>query len=245
MIHHSFVVVTSSRTGSTWLMDYLDKVPGVASYGELFLGHERRTPAIATRSDYPRFFESEPKQRLPRPFSVLSYLVELYRPEKCVGFKLMYSQLRAFPEVVAFCAFRRIRILHLVRENLVDVIISDELAKATGRSHYSGQPQAIPMVYLDPAILVGRLHRRYWAIRRARWLLRLTTCPCLEVTYERLIDGQTEFPRIAQFLGLGGDLAGYRSHLSKRGRGTHADAIVNYEEVRVALRETRFVDMLR
>jgi LPS sulfotransferase NodH len=245
MKHHDYVVITSSRTGSTWLIDILNEVPGVASYGELFLGHGRLAPAIATRADYPRFCESRPRQCSWRPISVWAYLDQLFQLHRHVGFKLMYSQLRAFPEVIPYCAFRRIRVLHLIRRNLVDVIISDELAKATGQSHQSGEPGGSPMVYLDPATLVQRLRVRDRSVNRARWLLRLSTCRCLEVGYEKLTEGAGEFARIQDFLGIEGELATVRSKLSKRGRQEHSKAIINYGEVRQLLSSTRFADMVR
>jgi len=245
MMGHNYVVITSSRTGSTWLIDMLNKAPGVASYGELFLARGRRAPAIATRADYPRFCESQLSRSFRRPLSVWAYLDELFKRQQPAGFKLMYSQSRTFPEVIAYCAFRRIRILHLVRQNILDVIISDEVARATGLSHQAGENRESSMVYLDPGTLVPRLRARDRSVKQARWALRLSTCRCLEVVYEKLIGDAAEFTRIAKFLGIDADLASARSQLSKRGREEHSNAIINYDEIRRLLSDTRFADMVR
>ena len=226
-------------------MDTLNEAPGVASYGELFLARGRLTPAIATRADYPRFCESRRSHGGWRPFGVWAYLDELFRRHKPTGFKIMYSQLRAFPEVIAYCAFRRIRVLHLVRQNLLDVIISDELAKATGQSHLSGEPRVLPMVYLDPATLVQRLAARDRSVKRARWLLRVSTCHYLEIVYEKLVEDVAEFARIKNFLGLKSDVGTARSKLNRRGRHEHSQAVINYDEISQLLSRTRFASMVR
>jgi LPS sulfotransferase NodH len=242
---HDYVVITSSRTGSTWLIDSLDQVPGVGSYGELFLPHGRRGPAIATRADYPRFCESHYSGSLRRPFSVWTYLDELYQRPHQIGFKLMYSHLRAFPEVLPFFAFHRIRVLHLVRHNLLDVVISDELAKATGQSHQSGTQTEPPAVYLDPVTIAHQLRMRERSVKYARWAIRLSTCRCIEIVYENLTAEPLEFKRIKDFLRIDADLAATASRLSKRGSQEHSRTIVNYDEVRQRLSRTRFSDMVR
>jgi hypothetical protein len=93
--------------------------------------------------------------------------------------------------------------------------------------------------------LVQRLRVRDRSVNRARWLLRLSTCRCLEVGYEKLTEGAGEFARIQDFLGIEGELATVRSKLSKRGRQEHSKAIINYGEVRQLLSSTRFADMVR
>ena len=59
-----FVVLTSSRTGSTWLIDLLNMQNSVDAHGELFLVERRLTPAIAGRDDFPRFIDVHGTPRL-------------------------------------------------------------------------------------------------------------------------------------------------------------------------------------
>ena len=51
-----FVILTTQRSGSTWLVDVLNNLSNVATYGELFLPETRLWDAGAL--DYPRFRES-------------------------------------------------------------------------------------------------------------------------------------------------------------------------------------------
>lgn len=241
-----FVVLTSSRTGSTWLIDLLNMVGNVEAHGELFLNRPRLSPAIAGRSDVERFIEIYGVPRLTRPLRVYSYLNRLYRTPSAVGFKLMYGQLGQYPEIICYLAFRRVRVVHLTRSNYLDVIVSEELAKLTGVSHAkAGASMGLPMVRLDASTLVDRLRRVGSKARYVRMLMRLSMCPMLEVTYEALVDGQREFERVLGFLELPMPMTQIESDLSKRGARTHQEAIANFDEIRQVLISTPFSAMLR
>jgi LPS sulfotransferase NodH len=246
MAYIKFVVLTSSRTGSTWLMDLLNMQTGVEAHGELFLRHGRLSPAIAGRADFRRFIEVYGTPGLKRVPRVFSYLSELYRPKLTIGFKLMYTHLRNYPEIVAYLTARRVRVVHLMRRNHIDVIVSEELARLTGKSHVkAGTTTNIPMVHLDPATLVDRIRSLSRKPGSARQLIRLSFCPVLEVTYEALLEADQEFLRICEFLEIPRPATQVQSKLAKRGIRSHRDSIVNYEEVRRILSPTPFSSMLR
>ena len=92
-----FLVLTTERTGSQWVIDLLNRVEEFKVYGELFLPQKRYRPETVC-NDYPRFIEFEGRQRGPmRSRSVFRYLDDLYQQPSNVGFKFMYSQARVFP----------------------------------------------------------------------------------------------------------------------------------------------------
>jgi hypothetical protein len=227
-------------------MDLLNKQSGVEAHGELFLNRPRLSPAIADLADYRRFIEVYGTPGLTRVFRVFSYLTGLYRAPRTVGFKLMYTQLRKQPEILAYLAVRRVRVVHLVRHNHIDVIVSEELARLTGTSHaQAGTKSGLPMVFLDPATLVDRMRSRNRRPVAARHLIRLSTCPLLEVEYEKLLDGEQEFERICEFLNIPKPAIQVQSNLVRRGARSHRDSIINYDEVEQVLSSTPFSQMLR
>ncbi len=246
MPYVKFVVLTSSRTGSTWLIDLLNMQPGVEAHGELFLRHRRSSPAIAGRADVHRFIEVHDTPGLTRVPRVFTYLNGLYGAPSTVGFKLMYTQLRDHLEMLAYFAIRRVRIVHLTRSNHLDVMVSEALARLTGTSHVSAGTQAeVPKVQLDAATLVDRIRGRSRRHGIARWLVRLTTCPVIEVTYEKLLNGEQEFGRIFRFLEISKPTIQLQSNLAKRGTRSHRESIANYDEVRQVLSSTQYASMLR
>src|SRR5688572_16995325 len=160
MSESKFAVLTSARTGSTWLIDLLDAQPEVSAYGELLLGRSRTAPQLLGRTDFPRFVEVNTSSGLPRVSGMFSYLNRLYRQPGIVGFKVMYTCLRTFPEICAYFVARRVRIIHLERENLLDILVSEELARVTGKSHTTSiQGGTVTKIRLDLTTLPERLAR--------------------------------------------------------------------------------------
>lgn len=226
-------------------MDRLNALNGVSANGELFLGYGRRAPAVAELAEFERF-ESAPASglltRLPR---VYAYLNKLFRSASTVGFKLMYSQLRRYPEILVYLALRRVRIVHLVRLNGIDVIVSEELARLTGVSHATGtEIGESPSIYIDPSNLVFRLQKLRRHAKFAEWVIRLSSCPHLTVNYEAMVQGDQEFLRILGFLDIPAPARQSQSILEKRGTRAHRDSISNYGAVKQALESTPFSDLL-
>ena len=201
----NFVIFTTNRSGSEWVINTLNGFPGVSAQGELFLPK----PRSAEKEWYPetaqpRYIEFPPAPRALRPFSVWSYLDELYARPGRVGFKLMYKQLGAFPEILPYFLRRRMRVIHLVRRNHLDVMLSYAVKASLGHAHLMvGQsaPETLK-VDLDTGSLVRKMA---WLQKQqdiARTMLRLTRLPYIEAAYEDLLGDQSLFHKLADFLAV-------------------------------------------
>jgi LPS sulfotransferase NodH len=246
MANVNFVVLTSARTGSTWLMDRLNRQPGVEAHGEVFLRHARLTPAIAGLTESRRFVETHGRPTFTRLPRIFSYLNELYRAPRTVGFKLMYKQLRNYPEILAYLAVNRVRIVHLIRSNQLDVVVSEELARLTGVSHTQARSlTAVPMVHIDPETIVNRLTKLQEKPKKVRQLIRPFTYPMLEVTYEALLDDGNAFEQVLNYLGVQASQTEAGSILVKRGVLSHRESIANYDEIKHRLSSSPFAHFVR
>jgi hypothetical protein len=167
-----------------------------------------------------------------------------------VGFKLMYGQARRNAAVVAYLLVRRVRIFHLVRSNLLDIVVSRETADARGRFHSSElypspEPDASPVsVYLDPSTIAARLSAIDRHVHAVRRLLRLTRSPSIEVAYEDLVADREGFRGILRFLGVEDANRSLSSGAHKVNPFGKRQTIANYDEIRVALSGTRFAPFL-
>ena len=242
-----FVVLTTNRSGSTWLMSMLNSLPHVTAQGELFLPRAR----VSQRrwdSDFarPRFIETKFEGLTFRPFSVFSYLNALYRTPGTVGFKLMYAQLGLYPEILAYFIRHRMRVVHLVRRNHLDVLLSYAVKANLGRAHVllgQSAPDDI-RVELDTENLIKRLE---WLQRKqsmARKLLSWCRLPYVEVAYEDLLRDQAHFRPILEFLSIKPEEQLPQSTLVKIRRGGQRDVISNYDEVKQALASSKFAPLL-
>jgi hypothetical protein len=228
-------------------MTTLNSFPHVTAHGALFIRRER---ASGKRWDsdfaHPRFFETKSKGLTFRPFSVFSYLNALYSTPGAVGFKLNYAQLGFYPEILAYLIRHRIRVVHLVRRNHLDIVLSYAVKAQIGRAHLlSGEsaPDDI-QVALDTKNLIRQLEWMQTRQNIARKLLSWCRLPHLEIAYEDLLRDQAHFRRIWDFLSLkpGEDMP--RSTVVKIRKGGHRDVISNYDEVREVLANSKFTELL-
>jgi hypothetical protein len=249
-----FVILSTQRSGSTWLRDVLDNHPAVLSYGELFLNTELERP----RTDRfgPRdvaFFESHLRLRnvgsgaFSRARASISYLNELYRPRpeiEAVGFKLMYGQLRRQPLIAPYMALRRVHVIHLVRTNLLDVIVSRATVAERQVAHTWESVDQI-QVTIPPAQLLAELRALQRSVERARRLLRALPVPVLEVHYESFIGEPRRFDELFEFLGLSAAAdSPVRSSMKKLNVASRSEIISNYADVERALAPTPFAIFL-
>jgi hypothetical protein len=228
-------------------MSMLNSLQHVTAQGELFLPRKRSSER-RWDSDFacPRFIETKSAGLTVRPFSVFSYLNALYSAPGAVGFKLMYAQLRLYPEILAYLIRHRIRVIHLVRGNHLDVVLSYAVKAKIGRAHLLlGQSPPDDMrVELDTEDLIRQLE---WLQRKqsmARKLLSWCRLAHLEVAYEDLLRDQAHFHLIMDFLSIKSTGNMPQSTLVKIRRGGHRDVISNYDEVKEGLANSKFAALL-
>jgi LPS sulfotransferase NodH len=251
-----FVVLSTQRSGTTWLIQKLNNHPQVGGYGELLLPVDAWPEWPADSVDRPRFKpyaaqRGAGRSRLWRPVHLFSYLDHVFAPRRdlhAIGFKLMYSQAKIYPEVWAYLLSRRVRVVHLVRANLLDVVLS-RAAMARRTNVHARSPDEVErvVVRLEPGRLINDMKRLDRQTRIARAALRVSRLPTHEVAYEDLRTDDRRLPHIFGFVGAARDLgaAEGRGDTMKLAPDSHRDSIENFDEVRDAVKATRFAGMLR
>ena len=243
-----FVVLTTQRNGSTWVMSVLNSLDGVTAQGELFLPRPR-SPDLRWDSGfaYPRYVESREEVGRLRPFSVLRYLDRFYgSTQDTTGFKLMYSQVKSYPETLLYLVRRRIPTIHLVRRNHLDVLISFAIKREIGRAHIlaEGDRPTDVRVELPLGSLVRDLERLQRKHDLARRLLRVLRLRHLEIGYEELAVDPGRFDEVLAFLRIPTTAGLASSNILRTRVGTQRDVVENYEDVRRLLSGTRFAALL-
>ena len=246
-----FVALTFPRSGSAWLIDTLDSHPGVAAYGELL---RRGTDgALGYGADdiscFPEYLAARRAGTHGQAVQRLVYLRTVFRDRPGVGaagFKLMYGQVRESPGILQYLALRRTRVVHLVRANLLDAVISYEVAKSTGVFHaHRGEHGQPTVVSLDAGGLRERLEHMEWAIARARSWLERYRLPRIDIAYEELVGREEDtFGRILRFLGVVPDVHALDSSLERTTTRSRMELVENADDMRAALAGTRFEWML-
>jgi len=242
-----FVVFTTQRNGSTWLMSVLNGLEGVAAQGELFLPRPR-SPETRWDSEFalPRYVEAKRQHGSVRPLSVFNYLSALYQDGSTVGFKLMYSQLRRYPEILPYLMKERIRVVHLVRRNHLDVLISFAIKREIGKAHILA-PEDRPSdveVELDTRSLMRDLRKLELKHAFGRRVLKLARLNHIEVAYEDLVADPAQFDGVRKFLGIPADQSVPPSNILKTRTGNQRQVVANYADVQAVLQGSKFAHLL-
>lgn len=248
-----FVVLSTQRSGSTWVVDMLNSHPRVLAQSELFMHGGVGHPTWAGEREllyWQTFIADKGGGRVARPYWLWHYLGRAFaaRPGiDAVGFKLMYSQLtRISKPLMPALWLKRARIIHLMRRNALDVVLSKEAGQARQGVFHARDGQEVEAVRLrlDTDTLVRRLTLHERAIAGARVRFKRVGVPYIEVVYEDLVeDEQAGFDELFRFLDV--EPQRVSSSLQKVNPTAHEELIENYGEVRNALEGTPFAGQLR
>jgi hypothetical protein len=170
----------------------------------------------------------------------------LYAPSGAVGFKLMYSQVKTYPEVIPYLMRKRIRAVHLVRRNHLDVLISFQIKRSIGKAHIlspADRPEDV-RVDIDTTTLVKDLEKLRFRHDLGRRLLKICRLSHIEVAYEDLVTGHARFDEVLEFLSIPTGRGIPQSNILKTRLGGQRQVIRNYDEVRGVLQNSEFAALL-
>ena len=140
---------------------------------------------------------------------------------------------------------KRVRIIHLIRRNALDVVLSKEAGTARRGVLHAREGEEVERVRvrLEPERLLRGMTLHERAIAGARVRFKRVGLPYTEVVYEDLAADQSGFDALFEFLEV--EPAPVSSSLQKVNPTEHEQLIENYGEVREALKGTEFAPLLR
>jgi|GEM_PF-3057748 len=270
-----FIILTTQRSGSTFLRLWLDSHPEIRAHSEVFL---RRNDcdddfcAYLARSPFGRFYLRKAQGRKPFSGWAERFLVERFLNELCsdrppamptrpvdadgatrwiaqeashvahsaIGFNLMHNQYIAFPPLQGWLWKNQVSVIHLVRRNLLDPIVSRELATITKQYHSTVIPNCHDQVtvYLKPEATRTEIANTICAHRQFSDVFR-NSHPYMPVNYEELTgqQGSMVYHQILDFLEADTAASVPPPPLRKVNTLPHHERVANYDEVIAALAE--------
>lgn len=227
-----FIILTTPRSGSTWLGSLLDDHPEVDVYGELFLNHDVPEKYQELRQNDPeKFFRFRETAGLKRPKVTTAYLDKVFdHSENTVGFKLMATPLIKHPEILLYCKHHNIHVIHLTR-NTQDRVISYATAEMRDNFHNLNQQSDLPeKITLEPK-KVQKLYKRQKLLDTAlKNIIKFIRCPKISIDYDDLYQNTDDtIAKIHEFL----DLSPHKSasDLQKSATTPYAELIENYADI--------------
>lgn len=232
-----FTVVSSTRSGSTWFIDLLNNHEHVRAYGEIFNSGSRERHVHEFNRDLvpkQRFIDYLDANGGRRPIVTFRYLDEFVRSHDnvdAIGFKLIDGQLSSYPEILLKLVISRYRIIHLVRDNALDVVVSRLSARNRDVWH-TLRNERMPKLHVDVKTVIPQLRDEMRKRALVRALLKLLPVSVLNISYEGLCrDSAITLCKVEDFLGVPHSAYRIESRLHRILKGGYEEKIQNWAEV--------------
>jgi len=236
------IVLTTQRTGSTFLVECLRSHPEIECAGEILNG-DPDEPRPSYRGPFKEVVKAF---RYARSGAWLAdrWIRDFYARgnAKVRCFKAMYNQLSR-PFAMRYFHENAVQVIHLRRQNLLKVHVST-LLMSKRRNVQTRSPTDPVWIHVDPVQAVANM-------RAARALYErfdraFDRHPRLQLAYENLFDGQFLEAQAARavctFLSV--RQSPMQSKLMKLNPESLRDMVTNYDELADAISRTEFADML-
>jgi len=243
-VKQDFFILTAPRSGSTVLVQTLDKHPQVFCAGELF-HHSNMT--YHPEWQYPFFGIKKKKGFLRILFSVTNYIKGYFsgvhhikkfyagRNEKEVrGFKLMIGHIKDFPTVWKYLENNKFKMIVLVRRNSFRAALSSFRARQIGVFHTREDLQlAEKKLEINAASLKKRVDELENI--KARILQLSEAKNRIIIWYEDFENWQQMLDKIFDFLNV--EKMNLQPELVKTSKADWREGVRNYQEVEDTMRE--------
>lgn len=242
-----FIVFTTPRTGSTLLVKSLDTHPEIFCAGEIFLlggtqfhgecsFHFWKLPVpkkMIYMLNFPNMW-----------MNLTSFLNRFFTASNgktAKGFKLMHFQTAYLPGITAYIKKNDVKVILLLRENLLKNTLSDLRARQTGVYHNSGKStEKLPKFHVD----IEMLGKKMAAIHDINKQLEQTTASMnrLKVAYEEFDNWDATMSTILNFIDVKNIPI---SPVSKKlNPDKLEDMVANYDEMKNWLQQHNYVHFL-
>lgn len=245
-----FVILGMQRTGTSWIETLLDSHPNIRCLGEIFYFSKGRFPFIKPRGrrtelSYRRYIEYSLNRKvchyIAKAKMVNNCLDQLYDVPNysAIGFKLMYDQARQFPMIIDYFRKQNVKIIHVVRNNVLKTLVSLVASKKRRLVHTTENVRA-DKVYLHITLLFWRLKKidkqnKFWINYFADYEANY-----FKIEYEELLRNfENEQEKLLRFFGIGFNFK-LTSQLKKINPDKIGNILINYGEVKKCLEYSQF-----
>jgi LPS sulfotransferase NodH len=229
-----FILISTQRSGTTFLSDLLNSHPDIYMTRELF---KTGGDLLNVDSDNYRYFSDQ--------LDVESFLDRFFDKHMlghhAVGFTIMHNHLLQHPKIIPYTHDNNVKCIYLERSNRLKIAVSRLKARSTGIYHSTTKTPNQP-IRIDMEKLMSELEVIDNSIIQLRKLAH--KCNALEVLYETLQNNEEKsLEKIQQFLSIS-----FRTNLNSPLQKTNNDdlqiAVENYDELSRRLQSTNYSNYL-
>ncbi|MBG9376851.1 hypothetical protein I5907_11430 [Panacibacter sp. DH6] len=242
-----FIVFTTPRTGSTLLVKSLDTHPDIFCAGEIFLLSGTQFHGECSFKFWKLPLPKKAIYLLNFPnmwMNLQSFLNRFFtaaRGEKAKGFKLMHFQTAYLPGITGYLKNNNVKVILLLRENLLKNTLSDLRARHTGVYHNSGAgTEKLPKFKVD----LTTLGKKMAEIDTFNKQLEQVTASMdrLKITYEEFDNWDATMNKVLNFINVPDNKIAPVS--KKLNPDKLEDMIENYDEMKTWLQQNNYAHFL-
>lgn len=246
-----FIIFTTQRSGSTVLTRTLDEHPEIFCAGEIFQTSDdihhpewhfaswginsknHSIQGLNTILNYPNVrFRSVPHLQ--------KFYAASEKGEKIRGFKLMFTQIKAAPQIWNYIKENDIKVIVLIRKNVFKTNLS-RYRKAENRVAHTANAEASKINFHVPGEQLIAQMRKVEAVNKK--LEKFTEgMNRLVIYYEDFFDWDNVMTKVQHFLNV--TPLGMKPVLNKVGAGKWQDEVENYKEIEALLKQNNYTQYL-
>jgi len=239
-----FGIVAQQRSGTHFLGSLLSSHPHVISLGE---------EIIASKGTRNNFYTYLGAQAASNPDAIrppnlpeiwrgfVGFLAQQYPDVRQLGVIIMYNQLELLPPPLAERILAEVRIIHLIRRNVLRTHISDYINRNTDKPAHSELQGELVQVKLPSDTLLEELRARVRRIEAMRQVV--SRYRHIEISYEELLNCREEaLRRLQGYLKIAP--APLSTALQPSNPWPLEDILLNYSDAQAALRGSEFAAMI-
>lgn len=255
-----FILVGTQRSGTTLLRTTLDSHPDILCLGEIFYLNKNKNTGSKMGKNLSDEFSSWKQYRytayleqqtfLKRIQSYLTkwkviseyfdYIFSL-NGHKAIGFKLMHDQMKWMPGIVDYIKENNIKIIHIHRENTLEILASLLTMKKRGYAHKSKSSNSLDKVQIE--MPVDKVEKKLDTIYQAsmKWKSMFSSYKHYHlIKYEEYVaDRDNQNKSMLDFIGVDSSEK-LTSELQKVNTLSLKDVITNYDDIAERLKGTRY-----
>lgn len=260
-----FIIITTQRSGSNFLRSVITGNPQIRSMNEVLIERTWSDGSSPYAFQLKRIRENPENitySRMKEGFSeYLDYIFTPQGQETAVGFDVKYDQVPHFPYLFEQLHSKGVKVIHLIRENILRTLLSAEIRWALReeekrRGKRFGLAEELPFVTMRlecDRSLIQAIETRKAEIEYHRKTLA-SAFPYLEITYESFFDqgvqnAKTIAPKVLDsiydFLDVKERTYGMETSYVKALPKAAEDYIENFAEVRQFLSAAGYGDFVR
>ena len=246
-----FVIFTLPRTGSTLLSKSLNRHPEIFcddeifhfSFRDYFSPNQFRFLKIPFLPKKINYVINYPTTYLRLPSFLKKYFTnKKYENFKARGFKLMYYQTLYMPGLINYLKKNNIKVILLLRENILRNALSDLRARATGIYHNQDDNEAQRSGMAKLNVDINTLQQKMNDIIRQNKQLEniVSDMDYIKIRYEDFAEWDATMNKIASFLHVSQTTV--TAGAKKLNPDALQDMIENYTEVEMWLKQNNYAE---